>query len=103
MTPTLHPAPSLDMDLLCRCADSLRVLAHPHRLKIVEMLLHQEYSVGELAEELNLAPNAVSQHLTNMKAQGILASQREGRSVYYEVIDPNASVLLSCIRQHAIS
>lgn len=81
-------------------APVLRVLAHPHRLRIVEVLLQEPVSVTELAAKVKLAPAAVSQHLSQMRANGILASRREGKRVYYEVINRNAVNLIACIMEH---
>ena len=78
-------------------APVLKVLAHPHRLRIVEVLLREPVSVAELAAEVKLAPAAVSQHLSQMRANGILKSCRRGKQVYYEVINRNAANLISCI------
>jgi len=86
--------------VLEQAAAVLRVLAHPHRLGIVELLMIQRHTVGELAEALGLAPHAVSQHLNHMKAFGILDSQRHGREVYYRVANPNAVNVIECIRRH---
>ncbi len=88
------------MTELEKAADVLRVLAHPHRLDIVQRLMRQRQSVGELAAALELAPNAVSQHLSNMKAHGIVEAQRDGRTVYYRVYNPNALNLIDCVRKH---
>jgi DNA-binding transcriptional ArsR family regulator len=76
----------------------LRVLAHPHRLKMVELLLERPVAVGELAQAVGLAPAAVSQHLNNMRAHGIVESRRVGRHVHYEVIKANARQLIGCLR-----
>jgi DNA-binding transcriptional ArsR family regulator len=91
----------LPLDVLERAAGVLKVLAHPHRLRIVELLSDKRLTVGQLTNELGLAPNAVSQHLNMMKAHGILESRRDGRNVYYRVVNPNARTVLGCIRRHA--
>jgi DNA-binding transcriptional ArsR family regulator len=91
----------LSMEVLSRAASVLRVLAHPHRLKIVELLSPGKLTVSQLTEQLGLAQNAVSQHLNFMKAHGILDSHREGRNVYYEVVHPHARTVLGCIRRNA--
>lgn len=91
----------LPMEALARAAATLRVLAHPDRLRIVELLLAGPRNVSQLTETLELAPNAVSQHLNFMKAHGILSSSRKGRSVYYRVVHPHARTVLGCIRRHA--
>ena len=81
-------------------APVLKVLAHPHRLRIVEILLSESVSVRKLASMLKLAPPVVSQHLGQMRSNGIVTPRREGKQVYYEVISQNAANLIECIRQH---
>ncbi len=88
------------MDVLEESARVLRVLAHPHRLKTVELLMDGRLSVGELADELELAPSAVSQHLNHMRAHGILGVEREGRTAYYRVVHPSATNVIKCIHKH---
>jgi DNA-binding transcriptional ArsR family regulator len=91
----------LPAEVLRRAAAVLRVLAHADRLRIVELLGEGALSVSELTRRLGLAQNTVSQHLNFMKAHGILASRREGRSVFYEVVHPHAKTVLGCIRRNA--
>ena len=59
-------------DLLEQAAKVLRVLAHPDRMRMVELLLIDRYSVGELAEEVGLSPAATSQHLNQIGSLGVL-------------------------------
>lgn len=80
--------------------EMLRVLAHPHRLRICDLLLSKRMSVGELAAELDVPANAVSQHLNLMKAHGILGRERDGKTVYYRVVDMSPCWLLDCIWNH---
>lgn len=93
-------APAIPMQVLEHAAATLRVLAHPHRLKITELLVTGRLSVGELADKLDLPAPAVSQHLNHMRAHRILACERQGRSAYYRVINPSATMLIECIRKH---
>ena len=88
------------MEVLERVSAALRVLSHPHRLKIVELLLTGEMPVGELADRLGLAPNAVSQHLNMMKAHGLLTCRREGRTILYQADNPDARNIINCIRKY---
>jgi DNA-binding transcriptional ArsR family regulator len=78
----------------------LRVLAHPQRLRMVELLLERPVAVGELAQAVGLAPAAVSQHLNHMRAHGIVESRRVGREVHYAVVNANAKQLIKCLRQY---
>jgi DNA-binding transcriptional ArsR family regulator len=94
-TDTLIP-----MSILQQAATVLRVLAHPHRLRMCELLLAGRMPVHSLAEHLSIPSNAASQHLNMMRAHGLLTSEREGKIVYYQVVDPRATWLLDCIRRH---
>ena len=92
-------AKSIPSRTLQEMAPVLRVLAHPYRLRIVEILLRESVSVQKLASLLKLAPPVVSQHLGQMRSNGIVTPRREGKQVYYEVISPNAANLIECIRE----
>jgi DNA-binding transcriptional ArsR family regulator len=92
---TVKPIPA---PLLEEVAGCLRVLGHPLRLRIVELLEHHHLTVGELAERLDIAPNACSQHLNLMRAHGLLSHRREGKTVYYKVGHPSALSVIHCIR-----
>jgi ArsR family transcriptional regulator len=76
-----------------------RVLGHPARVRILELLREGEHSVGELQEALGLDSSGTSQHLGALRRQGLLASRREGTSVYYSVPDPRVFQLLETARQ----
>ena len=65
----------------------LQMFANRHRLMILCSLLEQERSVGELALLLGIAQPNVSQHLFKLKSQGMVASRREGTSIYYSIGD----------------
>ena len=82
------PKPSLlDLDVLEQAAQCLRTLAHPHRLRIVEMLLADAYTVGQLAQACGIASHVASGHLRLMQHCGLLTQHREGRKIYYRVCD----------------
>lgn len=80
-------------------ADFFRVLGHPARVRILELLRDGERTVGDLQAELALDSSGTSQHLGALRKQGLLASRREGTSVYYRVRDPRLFQLLEVARQ----
>lgn len=86
-----------DLDALGQAAECLRLLAHPHRLRMVQMLLQGEYSVGELAEACNLPTPMASEHLRLMQRCGFLTSEKQGRKVYYQVVEPHLKNILKCV------
>lgn len=91
--------PLVDLERLGEAAECLKIIAHPHRLRIVEMLLHSRYTVGELAEGCGIPSNIASGHLKLMQRCGLLAPQREGRSIYYQITEPCLKDFFVCIRK----
>ena len=78
-------------------AECLKTLAHPVRLRIVQLLLHGRYTVGELAEECGIPSHMMSEHLRLMQRCGFLDSQRDGRRRYYRVVEPHLKTILQCV------
>ncbi len=89
--------PLIDLEALGQAAECLRTLAHPHRLRIVELLLGGRYTVGELADSCGIPSHMASEHLRLMQRCGFLASEREGRTVYYSVVEPHLANIMNCI------
>lgn len=85
------------LDALGEAAECLRTLAHPHRLRMVQMLLQDSFTVGELAEACDLPSAMASEHLRLMQRCGFLSSEKEGRKVYYRVAEPHLKNILKCI------
>jgi DNA-binding transcriptional ArsR family regulator len=69
-------------------AQLFRVLGHPVRARILEILSDRERPVGELQAELSLDSSRTSQHLSALRQQGVLQSRRAGTSVYYGIRHP---------------
>jgi len=89
----------IDLDALAQAAECLRTLAHPHRLRIIEMLLGGRYTVGELAEACGIPSHMASEHLRLMQRCGFLDSAREGRTVYYGIVEPHLAKIMNCIAE----
>ena len=81
-------------------AELLKLLGHPVRLRIVELLdLEQELTVSEIHSGVGVSQSTVSQHLSRMKARGILSSRREGTRVVYSIREPQVVRMLQCVRE----
>src|SRR5437870_12217878 len=80
-------------------ANLFRVLGHPARVRILELLRDGERSVGALQAELELDSGGTSQHLSALRRIGLVESRREGTSVYYRVADDHAFDLLEAGRE----
>ena len=89
----------LDLEALTMAAECLKALAHPHRLQIVQLLLSgQQLSVNEIAEHCELNQPTTSDHLRLMQRCGFLSSQREGRTVFYQVSEPHLEDIMACMQ-----
>lgn len=89
--------PPLNMDALTEAAECLKALAHPVRIRMVQLLLSGRYTVGEIAEDCGIAENLASEHLRLMQRCGFFTSERDGRRVYYQVAEPHLEDLMRCI------
>ena len=76
-----------------------RALAHPIRIRILELLVKGDRSVQELQEALRVDQPVVSQQLTVLRANNIVSGTKEGVSVRYALRDPLIGDLLETARQ----
>ena len=84
-------------------AECLKTLAHPVRLRMLQLLLSGRYTVGELAADCEVPDNVASDHLRLMQRCGFLSSQREGRRVYYQVTEPLLAHIMDSIEKKYFS
>jgi len=80
-------------------AQFFRALAHPTRIRLLEMLARSGRSVQELQAALTLDQPIVSQQLAVLRHQGIVSAQKEGSSVRYTLRDPLVGELLDVARR----
>src|SRR6478735_8640081 len=86
-----------DLAALEQAAECLKTLAHPHRLRIVQMLLRGRYTVGKLADACGIHSHMASEHLRLMQRCGFFTSERDGRNVYYQIAESHLANIMSCI------
>lgn len=90
--------PSLiDLKTLESATEFLKILAHPHRLRILQMLARGRYTVGELAEACGIPSHMASEHLRLMQMCGLLTHQKDGRKNYYQIADSKLPNFMKCI------
>jgi len=90
-------APSHELQTLK--AEFFRALAHPVRIRLLEVLSERgEQSVQSLQTRLDLDQPVVSQQLARLRAGGIVASRKEGTTVYYALANPRIAEILAVAR-----
>jgi DNA-binding transcriptional ArsR family regulator len=90
----------IKLDALEEAAECLRTVAHPMRLRMLEMLLAHEVTVGELAIVCDIPPHMASEHLSKMKDRGLLESKRKGRCIYYSVVSSEVKGIMKSVSTH---
>lgn len=86
-------------DLQSFKAEFFKALAHPIRIRILEILRSHARSVQELQAELDLDQSTVSQQLAVLRAKNIVAARKEGTTVWYTVRDALVGDLLDVARR----
>lgn len=88
----------MDHDLYQLRTQVIKALAHPLRIKIIELLsLAEEKCVCELVETLGCDQPTVSKHLSVLKGAGIVASRKEGTKTFFQLKVPCIINFLKCI------
>jgi DNA-binding transcriptional ArsR family regulator len=87
----------MPLQALEQAAECLKTLAHPHRLRMIQMLLRDRYTVGELAEACGVPSHMASEHLRLMQRCGLLRSEKDGRKVYYQIAEPHLADIMECV------
>ncbi len=91
----------LGPELLRQAAEVLRAVAHPLRLRVLELLEDgQPRCVREIQEHLKTKQSVTSAQLALLRDRGILAARRDGMQVFYSVVNRAVLQIIDCIRTH---
>ena len=82
-----------------KASDLLKALAHESRLLILYILADGERSVTELERMLELRQPTVSQQLARLRAEGLVATRRQGKTIYYSLVSDDARAVIGVIHQ----
>ena len=88
--------PADDIDAIQ--ASLLRTLASAHRLRIIHRLGDGPCEVNEISRDLGLGQAATSGHLAAMRSVGLVEAVRDGRTMRYELCDPEILAACSLMR-----
>ncbi|WP_218916226.1 ArsR/SmtB family transcription factor [Pseudopedobacter saltans] len=90
----------LSPEKLEKAAFILKTVAHPIRLKVIELLSGTtKMSVNELCVALDCEQSLVSHHLNNMRLKGLLSAEKQGVQVFYSLKEKELVGLLECIEK----
>jgi DNA-binding transcriptional ArsR family regulator len=77
----------------------MKALANEHRLLILCNLAEGEKSVGELNERVPLSQSALSQHLSVLRRDGLVATRREAQTVHYRLTNGPARKVIAALHE----
>jgi ArsR family transcriptional regulator len=89
----------IEMELLEELTPTLRALAHPVRLRIIDFLKDGEQPVSKIVEATGKTQALISHQLGILRMRGAVKARREGNQVFYRVSSQAALTLLDCIRK----
>jgi ArsR family transcriptional regulator len=83
----------LDEHTAAHVAELFRAFSDTSRVRILSAILEQEINISALAEMVGVTESAVSHHMRGLRQMQIVRARREGKEVYYSVIDPHLIAL----------
>ena len=96
----IAPGPSTDLRPIYRMhAELCKALANEHRQALLHAIGDGEKCVGDLAAEIGISVHNVSQHLRVLKERRLVASRKEGQTVYYHVTNMKFIQACALIRE----
>ncbi|MHB1219032.1 MAG: ArsR/SmtB family transcription factor [Alphaproteobacteria bacterium] len=98
---SLRPARLTD-DQTAELADMLALLGESSRLKIVLACLDGAASVGAIAASAGLSPSLASHHLRLLRAARLLRAERQGKQVFYTIMDDHVRCVIVDMVEHVM-
>jgi DNA-binding transcriptional ArsR family regulator len=81
-----------------RASALLKAIGNERRLMILCQLVRLgEASVGELANLVGLGQSALSQHLARLRREHVVATRRDGQTIYYSLVDGEAVTVMNAL------
>jgi ArsR family transcriptional regulator len=84
-------------------AEMFKALAHPARIRALEVLVDGERSVSDLQPEVGIESSHLSQQLGVLRRAGLVTTRKEGTTVFYAIEDPMLIELLAVARRLLIT
>ncbi|HET6827071.1 MAG TPA: metalloregulator ArsR/SmtB family transcription factor [Ramlibacter sp.] len=92
---------TLDLTAMRKAAEAacglMKTLSNPDRLLLLCVLSEGESNVSELEATLGIVQPTLSQQLAVLREQGLVATRREGKSIYYSLASPQAMAVLQTL------
>ena len=89
-----------DIKIINELSEFFKVFSDTTRLRILEVLLEKETSVGDIATKTNVSASAVSHQLSYLRSTNLVKTRKEGQVIYYSIADNHIKVIIEYGLEH---
>lgn len=89
----MENTPPLDENTAAHVAELFRAFSDTSRVRILHTILEKEMNISVIAKLVGVSESAVSHHMRGLRQLRIVRARREGKEVYYSIIDPHIVAL----------
>jgi DNA-binding transcriptional ArsR family regulator len=87
-------SPILDEHTAAHVAELFRSFSDTSRVRILSAIIEKEVNISALAGMVGVTESAVSHHMRGLRQMRLVQARREGKEVYYSIVDPHITALL---------
>lgn len=89
-----------NIEIINELSEFFKVFSDTTRLRILEVLLQKETSVGDISNKIKVSASAVSHQLSYLRSTNLVKTRKEGRVIYYSIADNHIKVIIECGLEH---
>lgn len=89
-----------DIKIINELSEFFKVFSNTTRLRILEVLLEKETSVGDISNKIKVSASAVSHQLSYLRSTNLVKTRKEGQVIYYSIADNHIKVIIEYGLEH---
>lgn len=89
----MKTSPALDEHTAAHVAELFRAFSDTSRVRILSAIVEKEMNISALAALVGVTESAVSHHMRGLRQMRIVQARRDGKEVYYSIVDPHIVAL----------
>ncbi len=70
-----------------KCAELFKIMSNEKRLQILDIIKDKEVTVNEISDKLGIRKSNTSQHLAYLRYTGVVIARRDGKNIFYKLVD----------------
>lgn len=89
-----------DIKIINELSEFFKVFSDTTRLRILEVLLEKETSVGDISNKIKVSASAVSHQLSYLRSTNLVKTRKKGQVIYYSIADNHIKVIIEYGLEH---